>query len=170
MVLDETNSGAINAMIVRSADFYGPAINNSLIGETVYKNLKKGKKAMWLVDATKIHSATYVPDAAKATALLGNTPDAYGKVWHLPTDDEKIRGTDWVELFAKEMDVKPRHTILSKLAVRLLGLFIPVLRESYEMLYQYDRDYFFNSDKFKARFPQFKITSYKEGVKNTVQA
>jgi nucleoside-diphosphate-sugar epimerase len=56
----------------------------------VYKNLQKGKKAMWLADASKIHSFTYTPDAARATALLGNTPDAYNQVWHLPTSAEKL--------------------------------------------------------------------------------
>jgi hypothetical protein len=40
----------------------------------------------------------------------------------------------------------------------------------HEMLYQYDRDYFFNSQKFRNRFPDFKITSNEEGVKQTVLA
>jgi hypothetical protein len=40
-----------------------------------------------LLMANKKHSFIYTPDAAKATAILGNTPDAYNQVWHLPTDD-----------------------------------------------------------------------------------
>ena len=52
--------------------------------ETVYKNIKKGKTPNWFVSADKKHSFTFTPDAAKATALLGNTPDAYNQVWHLP--------------------------------------------------------------------------------------
>ena len=52
----------------------------------VLKNLREGKKAMWFVSSDIKHSFTYTPDAAKATALLGNTPDAYGQVWHLPTE------------------------------------------------------------------------------------
>ncbi|MGV3656773.1 MAG: NAD-dependent epimerase/dehydratase family protein, partial [Chitinophagaceae bacterium] len=68
MIMGEVAQGNLTAMIVRSADFYGPGVGNSVVMETVYKNLKKGKKAMWLVDASKVHSCTYVPDAAKATA------------------------------------------------------------------------------------------------------
>ena len=170
MLMGEVNKGRLTAQIARSADFYGPAISNSILNEMVYKNLQKGKKAMWLADASKIHSFTYTPDAARATALLGNTPDAYNQVWHLPTSAEKISVNDWIERFAKELQVAPKTTVLSKGMVKLLGLFIPVLRESYEMLYQYDRDYFFNSQKFSSRFPDFKTTTYEEGINEVVKA
>ncbi|MBD0378396.1 MAG: NAD-dependent epimerase/dehydratase family protein, partial [Flavisolibacter sp.] len=73
MLFDKVNTGELSAMIVRSADFYGPGIGSSALQEMVYKNLKKGKKAMWLADASKVHSFTYTLDAALATALLGNT-------------------------------------------------------------------------------------------------
>lgn len=84
MIMDEVKTGTLTAMIVRAADFYGPGISNSMLQETVYKSFKKGKAAVWMGDRTRIHSFTYTPDAAKATALLGNTPDAYNQVWHLP--------------------------------------------------------------------------------------
>ena len=168
-ILDEVANGTLTAMIVRSADFYGPGVGNSAMMETVYKNMKKGKKAMWIGDATKVHSCTYVPDAAKATALLGNTPDAYNQVWHLPTSDEKITGTEWVQLFAREMGVEPKYKTMGKGMITIGGIFVPFLRELIEMLYQNDRDYFFNSQKFNKRF-DFKTTSYQQGVKETVQA
>ena len=169
-LLNEMGAGNINALIARSADFYGPNVATSVLTETIYKNLKAGKKAQWMGDAAKVHSATYVPDAARATAILGNTPDAYNQVWHLPTDTQRLTGKDWVELFGKHMQVAPRFTNFSKGTIKLLGLFIPILRELHEMMYQYDRDYFFNSSKFMNRFPDFKITPYDEGVKATVAA
>jgi hypothetical protein len=33
-----------------------------------------------------------------------------------------------------------------------MGLFVPLFRELSEMVYQYDRDYIFNSSKFEKRF------------------
>ncbi len=169
MLLGEVHRGALTAMIVRSADFYGPGVANSAIMETVYKNLKKGKKALWLVDASKVHSGTYVPDAARATAMLGNTPDAYNHVWHLPTDPQKITGKEWVELFAHELQVVPRYSTMSKGMITMASIFVPFLRELKEMLYQSDRDYFFNSQKFDQRF-SFATTPYAQGVRETVQA
>jgi len=35
-----------------------------------------------------------------ATALLGNTTDAYGQVWHLPTDRTRLNAEQWTEKMA----------------------------------------------------------------------
>ena len=169
MLLDEIQNGNLTGMILRSADFYGPGVTSSFLMETVFKNLKNSKKAMWLGNASKIHSLTFVPDAAKATALLGNTPDAYNQLWHLPTDSQKITGREWVELFAREMKQPHDFKNMPTGMVKLGGIFSSFLRELGEMMYQFDRDYFFNSEKFKSRFPDFQITSYIEGVRQTVQ-
>ncbi len=64
-----SGKGRINALIARSADFYGP--KNSLMVELVIKNMMNNKRAMWFADAHKIHTFTSAEDAARATALLG---------------------------------------------------------------------------------------------------
>ncbi len=136
--------------------------------EVVYKNFKNEKSASWFADAGKKHSFTYTPDAAKATALLGNTPDAYNQVWHLPTDKNILTGREIAAIFAKEMNVRNRVSVMPVWFIKILGLFIPIMKEMPEMIYQYDRDYFFDSSKFEKRF-DFRITSYQEGVKNIVR-
>ncbi|CAN5729545.1 SDR family oxidoreductase [soil metagenome] len=167
MLMDEVKAGKLNALIARSADFYGPNNEKSFLIEVVYKNIKKGKKPNWFIDANKKHSFTYTPDAAKATALLGNTADAYNQVWHLPTDQTPITGKEIIALFAKEMHAKNDVFVLPLWLLKLLGLFMPLMREMPEMMYQYDRDYFFDSSKFENRF-NFKPTTYEEGVRQTV--
>lgn len=170
MIMDEVKSGSLTALIARAADFYGPGVNTSMLQETVYKNFKGGKGAFWMGDRSKIHSFTYTPDAAKATALLGNTPDAYNQVWHLPTSEEKLTGTDWIKLFAEGMQVKNKSMSISKSFVWVMGLFNPLMKEMVEMMYQYNGDYFFDSMKFKACFPDFKVTPYSEGAKEVITA
>jgi len=167
MILDEVKSGKLMALIARSADFYGPGNEKSFITETVIKNFKKGKAANWFVNTDKKHSFTFTPDAAKATALLGNTNDAFNQVWHLPTDKNTLTGREFVELFAKEMKVKNKVSVLPLFMIKVLGLFIPIMKEMPEMMYQYDRDYFFDSSKFDKRF-NFKTTTYQEGVKASI--
>ncbi|NTS41108.1 NAD-dependent epimerase/dehydratase family protein [Flavisolibacter sp. BT320] len=169
-VMDEAGKGKLTTLIVRAADFYGPGISNSVLQETVHKPFTKGKSAVWMRDRTKVHSFTYTPDAAKATALLGNTPDAYNQVWHLPTSDEKLTGNDYIRLFADAMQVKPKAMTVPKTMVRLMGLFNPLMKEMVEMLYQNEGDYFFDSTKFKNRFPQFTVMPYREGIKAVVAA
>lgn len=104
MLLSEVKAGRLAGLIVRSADFYGPNNEKSFLIEVVYKNIKKGKKPNWFINADKKHSFTYTPDAAKATALLGNTSEAYNQVWHLPTDKNTLTGRKIVSLFTKEIN------------------------------------------------------------------
>lgn len=167
MILLAIRDRGLKALIARSADFYGPAVQNSPLNIMVTDKLRKGQKAFWQVDAGKIHSFTYTPDAARATALLGNTPDAYGEVWHLPTSGEKFTGQEFVEKVARAMKVKPRYYIFSRFMMRLIGVFVPLVKELQEMAYQYDQDYFFDSRKFEQRFGMHPV-SYEEGIRNMV--
>jgi nucleoside-diphosphate-sugar epimerase len=169
MLLKASEEKWVQALIARSADFYGPDNDNNFITQMVMKNLKEGKKAMWFVNSDIKHSFTYTPDAAKATALLGNTPDAYGQVWHLPTESRRVTGREIITMIASEMGAEPKISLLPKFMLLPLGLFIPIMKEMREMIYQYDRDYFFDSSKFTRRFG-IKATPYEEGIKATCKA
>jgi len=169
MLLKAVEEGWIQALIARSADFYGPDNNNNFITQMVMKNLKEGKKAMWFIGSDIKHSFTYTPDAAKATAMLGNTPDAYGQVWHLPTGSRPVTGREMITMIASELGAEPKISLLPKFMLRPLGLFIPIMKEMREMIYQYDRDYFFDSSKFTRKFG-ISATPYEEGIKATCQA
>jgi len=169
MILSKVKEGKLTGLIARSADFYGPGIKNtSMLTETVFKPLNTGKKANWMASLNFKHSFTYTPDAGKATALLGNSEKAYNQVWHLPTSKNPYTGREWIEAIAKEMGVKPKTQTATKFIVRLLGLFIPVMKEMPEMMYQYDRDYVFNSDKFSKHF-DLKPTPYLNGIREIIK-
>ncbi|MCF8369783.1 MAG: NAD-dependent epimerase/dehydratase family protein [Bacteroidales bacterium] len=163
MIMNEVEKNNLTALIARSADFYGPDNKNSVLTITVADNLLKGKKAQVMGNSNKIHTYTYTPDAAVATALLGNTSDAWNQVWHLPTTKEKLTGMDWIHLIAEELKVKAKIQTVPAWMIRLLGLFIPIMNELYEMQYQNQMDYIFDSSKFEKRFG-IAATSPKEGV------
>ena len=164
MVLDAHTSGDIQTLIARSADFYGPGTGAvSVLNETVFKPLSTGGTANWLGGPDFKHSFTYAPDAAKATALLGNTPEAYGEAWHLPTAENPMTGKEWVEAIATAFGTKPKMRTAGKGMVRFMGLFMPIMRELVEMMYQYEQDYVFSSAKFDERFGTM-ATAYSEGI------
>lgn len=167
MLMDEVKAGKLMALIARSADFYGPGNDKSFVNELIFKNFLKGSRANWFVDADKKHSFTYSPDAAKATALLGNTDDAYNTVWHLPTDKNTLTGREMVELFSREMKVANKVFVMPAWLIKIVGIFIPIIKEMPEMMYQYDRNYYFDSSKFERRF-KFNPTTYPVGIKHTV--
>ena len=169
IILDAIENRKLNAIIARSPDFFSEVKATSMAMNLIYDNLIKGKKAQWLCDAKKVHNMGYAPDLAKGTALLGNTPDAYNQVWNLPTDSEKITGEGWINLFAKEMNTSNKYQVLPNWLIKVLGLFIPIMKELPEMNYQYDRDYFFDSSKFNSRFNYTPIKN-AVAVKQTVES
>jgi len=169
MILDEVNKRELTALIARSADFYGPETQNSFLNMMAFENLKKGKSAQLMISKNLKHSFTYTPDAGKATALLGNTPSAYNQTWHLPTDMNVLTTQQIVEIAAKALNTKPKITVLPRLMIQMAGLFNPIIKESIEMLYQYDSDYIFDSGKFDKAFTFNKVL-YAEGIRNSLKA
>ena len=167
LILDSIKKRKLTAIIARSADFFGVVRDKSLIMIMIYDNLAKGKKASWFCNAKVIHSSSYTPDLAKGTAMLGNSNEAYNQIWNLPTDPQKITGEEWINLFASEMQTSNKYQVLPGWGIRALGLFVPILKEMYEMRYQYDRDYYFDSSKFNKRF-NFTPTTNAEAVRQTV--
>lgn len=168
MLMEEVEKGKLTAVIARAADFYGPSIKNaSVLTETVFNRLAAGKAANWMMSLKYKHSCTYTPDAGKAVALLGNHPQAFNRVWHLPTAPEPLTGKEWVETIAHELGVKPKVMVASKFMIRMLGLFNPIMKEFVEMLYQYDRDYVFDSSAFEKEF-NIRATPYSEGIKEVI--
>jgi nucleoside-diphosphate-sugar epimerase len=164
LINDAIQNQNLKALIARSADFYGPSSKNGILNTLVLDNLSKGKKANWQANVDKIHSFTYLPDAAKATALLGNTAAAYGQVWHLPTSTERLTGRQFIKMAAGIMNVKNSYMVLGKFILSFIGIFNRTIKEVVEMQYQNTQDYFFNSDKFCKTF-SFTPTSYEDGIR-----
>ena len=168
-LLAEMASGSIEALIARSADFYGTkSIRTSFANTMIFSNLSKGKKAQWLVNEKVPHAFTYVPDAAKALYLLAKDDTAFGQSWHLPTQSNPLTGEAFVALAAKEMHQPYKLTVLSKFMIRLAGLFVKPIKESYEMMYQNDSDYLFDSSKFEQHFGM-QPTTYEAGIATTAK-
>jgi len=100
--------------------------------------------------------------------MLGNSVDAWNQIWHLPTAKNPPTGKEWVEAIAGELGVKPKFQVATKFMVKVLGLFVPIMKEMVEMMYQNDRDYVFDSSKFEKQF-NFKPTLYEDGIKEMIR-
>ncbi|MEJ6518738.1 NAD-dependent epimerase/dehydratase family protein [Shewanella bicestrii] len=164
MLLDEIYAERLEAMICRAPEFYGPGQTQSITNTTVIDNLAQGKKAkVFLRDDTK-RSLIYTPDASRAMALLGNTADAYDQTWHLPCDDNRLTYKEFITLAADIFKVSARYTVVKEWQLWLAGKFNATIRDAGELLPRYHCDNLFISDKFKARFPDFKVTRFEQGL------
>ena len=168
-ILDEVKAGDLNAIIARSADFYGPGAFNSAMHIMVCDKFRNGKKAQCVCSDSLRHSYTYTPDAARGMAILGNTPTAYNQIWNLPTNKNALTEKEYIELAAKAFGIEPKYMILKKWMVKLASYFDPMIAEIYEMLYQNEYEYLFDSTKFEREF-KYSPVSYQEGIAETVKS
>ncbi|MDD8018781.1 MAG: NAD-dependent epimerase/dehydratase family protein [Bacteroidota bacterium] len=168
-IIQQVEKGKLNAVIARSPDFFGPIKGNSLMMNMVYDNMVKGKSAQWFCNADVIHSMGYAHDLAEGTAILGNSPQAFNQIWNLPVDKNALTGKQWVKLFADEMHASDKVQVLPAFGMRVLGLLVPIIKEIYEMRYQFDREYYFDSSKFINAFA-YTPTTNKEAIQQTIAA
>jgi len=166
-LMDEAKAGNIHALIARAADFYGPGANKTGVPNIlVFDPLAHGKKPSWLVNDSVRHSFTFTLDIAKALAALASSEDAFNQVWHLPTASSPLTGKEFVETVAHELNAKPGYRVLRKWMLKPAGIFDKTIGEMYEMLYQSEYEYIFDSSKFVKAFG-IRPTSYLEGIKKT---
>lgn len=165
-LINEWRAGNLSAMIARAADFYGPNAKNGMANVMVFDPIDKNQKPMCLVNDALPHSYTYVPDAASALLTLAESESAWNQTWHLPTTPNPPTGKAFLTSAAAAMGVPPKYRVLSKSMVRVVGWFNPMVGEVYEMLYQNDSPYLFDSSKYARAFG-FAGTPYAEGIQAT---
>ena len=165
---DEIKNKNINAIIARAADLYGPyATKTSVPYILVFDKLMHNKHAQWTIDVYKTHSFSYTIDCAKGLQLLANKKEAFNQIWHLPTYNPAPDGKIFIEMAAKEIGVPAKYMVLKKWMVRMAGLFDHTVFELYEMLYQSEFDYYFDSSKFNEYFAYNPVT-YQKGIQETI--
>ncbi|WP_054884446.1 SDR family oxidoreductase [Pseudomonas sp. NBRC 111130] len=164
MVLQEMERGDIPVVIGRAPEFYGPGKTQSITNTLVIDNLKAGKTPRVPVRDDTRRTLIWTPDASRALAALGNTTDAYGQTWHLPCDDERLTYKQFVTLAAQIFGKDVTYKVLGKLTLTAVGLISKQVRELRELLPRYEHDNLFDSSKYKQRFPDFKVTTYRQGL------
>ncbi len=164
---NEIKEKNINAIIARSADIYGPyATKTSLPYVLAINNLINGKRARWLVDDHKLHSFSYTIDCAKGMIMLSGCADCYNQTWHLPTSNP-IDGETFIHIIASDLGVDPDYILLNKWLIRMAGIFDKTASETYEVLYQNELNYNFDSTKFNDFF-KYSPKSYYNGIRETI--
>jgi nucleoside-diphosphate-sugar epimerase len=169
MLLNEIKAGNLTALIARSADFYGPRARTGVANVLVLDKFAKGVKASWLCNDSVTHSFTFTPDAARSLVLLTDSENSWNQTWHVPTASDPPTGKEFIRLAANEFGTPSKYRVLTRPMLWVAGWFDTTVRELYEMLYQYELDYVFDSTKFTNAF-RFQPTSYAEGVHRTAQA
>ncbi|HAY3564075.1 NAD-dependent epimerase/dehydratase family protein [Elizabethkingia meningoseptica] len=164
MVLKAIHSGEIEAVICRAPEFYGPGKTQSITNTLIFNNIKEGKKLKVPLSADKKRSLIWTPDASRATALIGNTPDAFGQTWHLPVDKSHATYREFIRTASEVYSRDLKYSVIPKFIFNIGALFNKKLKELLELLPRYEHDNIFDDSKFRSRFPEFQVTSYTQGI------
>ncbi|GAB4037451.1 NAD(P)H-binding protein [Spirosoma gilvum] len=174
MMEQATKAGKCRVMNVRLPDFWGPNVLNEGV-KPIFENALNGKALPWLLTADIPHQAVYTKDAAEIIIRLmirewtlgtESTTKPY-EVWNyggvtFPT----VR--DWFGQLSAITGNPLKIQLYSRLIIRLLGLFMPVLREVKEMLYLYENTIILDDSKVRALFPDFQPTPMKQALTETL--
>ncbi|MGN7788043.1 NAD-dependent epimerase/dehydratase family protein [Niabella sp. 22666] len=166
MVLQEMQSGQLEVVICRAPEFYGPGKTQSITNSMIFDNIKKGKKLKLPLSANKKRSLIWTPDASRATAWIGNAADTFGQTWHLPVDESHPTYKELIVLAAEVYERKLQYTVIPKFVFKIGSIFNKQLRELQELLPRYEHDNIFDDSKFRKRFSDFGVTSYREGIEH----
>ena len=148
--------GDVRAVTGRASDFFGPGGVLTAYGERFWKRLFAGKGAEVLGNPETLHTYHFIPDVAAGLAALGEATEEAsgaenGEAWILPcapagSTRQLVAGFEAAAGIPAAVQRMPRPM------VKILGLFMPILREVDEMLYQWDEPYVADDRAFRARF------------------
>jgi nucleoside-diphosphate-sugar epimerase len=144
-------AGTVQVALGRAADFFGPRVLNSALGDRVFPAALAGRPAQLLGNLDLPHSYSYIGDVARGLATLGAQPAALGRAWLLPVAPP-VTQRAMAQLIGEQLGRPVRIQGLPKLAIQALGLFDPFMREFVEMFYQYTESQIVVSQAFEQAF------------------
>lgn len=159
--------GKVQVTLGRAADFYGPRVRNSTLGDRVFPQALAGKRLQLMGNVDLPHSYSYIGDVARTLAVLGEHKEAYGRAWHVPVTPAAMSQRTMVQLIGRELGKPVRILALPKLAIRAFGLFDPFMREFVEMFYQYQEPQIVDASAIAHTFG-VTATPVEEAVGNTI--
>ena len=151
MLLDAHKAGKIKVVIGRASDFFGPgATDTAIFGDRFFEALFAGKPVDTFGDVNLPHTYTYVPDFARALITLSRHGEAYGRAWHVP--NSTVSTAEMMRLFGEAVGQPVKSRKVNRLMLTMVGLFVPIVREMKEMLYEFEEPYVVDDSDFRAAF------------------
>ena len=145
------DEGRLRATEVRASDFIGPRAQSHL-GERVVPRVLAGKGCQVLGDVDMPHSWNYTLDVARTLVTCAQSDGAWGRAWHAPANPARTT-REAIDDIADTAGVA--HVKVSAIptpALRVLGLFSPLLRELPKTTYQFQTPFVIDDSETRATF------------------
>jgi nucleoside-diphosphate-sugar epimerase len=165
-LLTAHKNGKARVAIGRAGDFYGPYANSATTA-LVLENVLSGKKAQWLGNPDAPHSLTFVDDFARGLTILAEDDRALGEIWHIPSGNP-ITGREFIKAVYDELGQPMQIGTMNRLMMLVASPFMPIARESLEVIYQFEAPFIMDTSKFKRVLGDMPTTPLREGVRQTI--
>jgi nucleoside-diphosphate-sugar epimerase len=160
------DAGKIKATEVRGSD-YVCAGEQSRVGSRVLPKILAGKPAQVLGDINQKHTWTYPQDVARLMKIVALDSKAWGKAWHVPSNEAKTQKELVTEL-AETAGVKnPKLSSVPNVMWNLLSIFNPLLKALKETAYQFQRPYILDDSAARKTF-NMQPTDWNQILKEVV--
>lgn len=159
-------SGKVRVATARGSDFFGPEVLASSLGDRAIYPVLEGKSASLVGNIDLPHTVTFINDFGKAMAILGERDEALGRAWHVP-NPETLSQRQMITCFFKEIGKPPKMSSMGKFMLALGGVFIPAAREVVEMMYEFEKPFIVDSNKFSRAFGDI-ATPLPDAIRQTL--
>jgi uncharacterized protein (DUF2236 family) len=153
--------------IGRASDFFGPRVLASAVGEQVFGRLLLARALRWPetpINCTRTHTHQ---TSEKDWPSSASRRRHWAGTWHLP-NTETTTTREFVQTVFEEVGRPARIQAAPKFVLRTLGLFNPALRETIEMLYEFEDPFIVNHSRFARTFGDH-ATPLREAIGRTVR-
>jgi nucleoside-diphosphate-sugar epimerase len=143
------NEGRVKVVAARGSDFFGKDVSGSAVGDRFFNAILKQKPVGVGGDPDRLHTYTYVGDFGEAMVRLSETPATWGRAWHVP-NSPTVSTRAFAEQAATTTGASLRLRPYPRWQLRLLGTVVPAVRETVEMLYQFESDFVVDHSAYAA--------------------
>ncbi len=161
---EQTRCGVL---ILRLPDFWGPNVLNEGIAP-IFRGALAGKAMPWLIRNDIPHQLVYTPDAARVFyELVKHRPEEPFSLYNYAGEVvPSIKA--WQADIARAAGTKPKYKLYNKGLFKLMGIFMPAMKEIHEMAYLWGNTILLNDDKLRKELPGLTSTPMPQAIAETL--
>ena len=164
-LLEAQRTGKVRVAMARGSDFYGPEVLGSTMGDRTLGAAVLGKAASITGRLDLPHSYTYILDFGEALAILGERDEALGQAWHVP-NPPTLTQQELVSVFFGQIGRPVKVSTMGRTMMAIGGLFVPEARETVEMMYEFEKPFVVDTQKFVRAFGDI-ATPHQDAMRAT---
>jgi nucleoside-diphosphate-sugar epimerase len=167
--LQAHRTGKVRVALGRAADFFGPRVLNSALGQYVFPAVLSHQPILTLGNIDLPHSYSYMPDVARGLAALGEYDEALGRDWLLPVAPA-VTTREIINMISAIVGESVQiMNVASIEQAQDLGVFDKTFANEYaELFYQYTEPQIVDASAIERAF-DVHATPLDEALRTTIQ-